>query len=148
MVLITNLSSALSCFNHLQAHSSCHYMLPKECGFGYLHKLVLPPYAVSMPNTTLWSSCSQNRCRSATFSGERGVINTLSSSSPSLLVENGAINLPPPSNSVFCSYICLSPCLEFKMFSLLVDYFSTNFSWRPLWHLPLGAHVINRLSTI
>ncbi|XP_020604326.1 diacylglycerol kinase theta-like isoform X2 [Orbicella faveolata] len=51
----------------LSAHSSCHYMLPKECGFGYLQKLVLPPYAVSMPNTTLWSSCSQNRCRSATL---------------------------------------------------------------------------------
>lgn len=43
------------------AHSSCHFMLPKECGFGYLHKLVLPPYAVSMPNITLWSSCSQRR---------------------------------------------------------------------------------------
>ncbi|KAJ7358722.1 hypothetical protein OS493_022166 [Desmophyllum pertusum] len=50
------------------AHSSCHYVLPKECGFGYLHKLVLPPYAVSMPNIALWSSCSQVRCRSTTLS--------------------------------------------------------------------------------
>ncbi|KAM7435763.1 hypothetical protein ABFA07_014370 [Porites harrisoni] len=49
------------------AHSSCHLMLPKECGFGYLHKLVLPPYAVSMPNLTLWSSCSQKRSRAATL---------------------------------------------------------------------------------
>lgn len=49
------------------AHSSCHLMLPKECGFGYLHKLVLPPYAVSMPNLTLWSSCSQKRSRTATL---------------------------------------------------------------------------------
>ena len=63
-------------------------MLPKECGFGYLHKLVLPPYAVSMPNPTLWSSCSQNRCRSATLSGELGVIYSSSSTSCSLLVEN------------------------------------------------------------
>jgi len=42
-------------------------MLPKDCGFGYLHKLVLPPYAVSMPNITLWSSCSKTRSRTATL---------------------------------------------------------------------------------
>ncbi|XP_078382985.1 diacylglycerol kinase theta-like isoform X2 [Oculina patagonica] len=51
------------------AHSSCHYMLPRECGFGYLHKLVLPPYAVSMPNIALWSSCSQSRRASTSISG-------------------------------------------------------------------------------
>ena len=55
------------CSIFTQAHSSCHLMLPKECGFGYLHKLVLPPYAVSMPNLTLWSSCSQKRSRAATL---------------------------------------------------------------------------------
>lgn len=60
----------LCCSDYLQAHSSCQFMLPKECGFGYLHKLLLPPYAVSMPNVTLWSSCSESRCKSATSRGK------------------------------------------------------------------------------
>ena len=88
ILINSNLLRALYCCNLQQAHSSCHYMLPKQCGFGYLHKFVLPPYAVSMPNTTLWSSCSQNRCRSATLSGELGVIYSSLSTSRSRLVEN------------------------------------------------------------
>lgn len=51
-------------------------MLPKECGFGYLQKLVLPPYAVSMPNISLWSSCSYRRRSSASAIGT-WVINNL-----------------------------------------------------------------------
>ena len=109
----------LSWCNLQQAHSSCHYMLPKECGFGYLHKLVLPPYAVSMPNTTLWSSCSQNRCRSATLSGELGVINTYHQLSVLCLqVENGAINLSPQSNLVFCHHISFLSCVGCNIYVL------------------------------
>ena len=153
------------CCNLQQAHSSCHYMLPKECGFGYLQKLVLPPYAVSMPNTTLWSSCSQNRCRSATLNGELGVIYRSSSTSCFLLVENGlnfqlflwarvnnrtpemagnqayvetgAINPFRPSNLVFCHHLCFPPCLGSEIFSLLYDHSSPCLSWQVLFRVCL-----------
>ncbi|XP_027044816.1 diacylglycerol kinase theta-like isoform X2 [Pocillopora damicornis] len=71
------LTSVKCCWCGQAAHSSCQFMLPKECGFGYLHKLLLPPYAVSMPNVTLWSSCSESRCKSATSRGMlKGVVDS------------------------------------------------------------------------
>ena len=115
-------------------------MLPKECGFGYLHKLVLPPYAVSMPNTTLWSSCSQNRCRSATLSGELGVINTYHQLSVLCLqVENGAINLSPQSNLVFCHHISFLSCVECNINVLLATFSSAVIFGIHLWLLMLCA---------
>lgn len=111
------------CCNLQQAHSSCHYMLPKECGFGYLQKLVLPPYAVSMPNTTLWSSCSQNRCRSATLNGELGVIYRSSSTSCFLLVENG-LNF-----QLFCEHALTTKLLK-------------RLEMKPMWRLGPSIHFV------
>ena len=122
----------LSCCNLQQAHSSCHHMLPKECGFGYLHKLVLPPYAVSMPNTTLWSSCSQNRCRSATLGGKLGVVNTSSSSFCSLLTsrEWGHQSVFSKQLSLLAPHLASLHVLDARsMFSLLVDHPWPHFPW-------------------
>ncbi|XP_067048570.1 diacylglycerol kinase theta-like isoform X1 [Acropora muricata] len=76
------------------AHSSCHLMLPKECGFGYLHKLVLPPYAVSMSNITLWSSCSHRR------SSRASTIGNYDDSHDGLVVDDSPENNKDPSHSV------------------------------------------------
>lgn len=64
-----------------------------------------------------------------------------SSSFPPLLVESGAINQSPSRDSVSCRQLCLPPCLESRMSSLL-DRCSPCLSWPPLRRLPSCSHVI------
>ena len=65
-----------SVLSFFKAHSGCFCHLPKQCNFGYMHRLILPPYAVSVPNIQLWSSCSRSRVGSASL--KRGKQNPIS----------------------------------------------------------------------
>ncbi|XP_032230180.2 diacylglycerol kinase theta [Nematostella vectensis] len=36
------------------SHTNCSQLLPKECHYGYLHRVSLPPFCVSFPDVGLW----------------------------------------------------------------------------------------------
>ena len=61
--------------------------------------------------------CTFNDIRALTEVVMNGLRGKMSSSSfPSLLVEDGAINPSLPNNSAFCCHLCLPPCLESEIF--------------------------------